>query len=320
MKPRSRLGVLACAAAISAVSPVLFADAGKPAPRRTASADEVASLRKNVTRDESALQHRLDELRRDAQATDARILVRGRSYVRMTRAGLLPVGDGFDALVEHATRLERLHHALESDVSHARALAAERVELDKQLEAIHARAQTLDDEERVLARAEDALRAADERERAFAQAFELGAGHTAVYGAVGPSDPAPATGAFGELKGRLPFPIAGRSEIRPARRASSDGPGLEMHAPLGTPVRSVAPGRVAFADAYADYGKTIIIEHGRRYYTVSANLGSIDVAVGDEVGAGERIGSVGDSGNGPRLYFEIRVGKETVDPGAWFGI
>ncbi|HTQ04967.1 MAG TPA: peptidoglycan DD-metalloendopeptidase family protein [Polyangiaceae bacterium] len=319
MSRRVRFGVLACAAAISAVSPVLFADAGPAPARRTASADEVASLRKNVTRDESALRRRLDELRRDAQATDARIVARGRSYVRMTRAGLLPVGDGFEALVEHATRLERMHHGLESDMAHAKALAAERIELDKQLEAAHARAQTLDDEERVLARAEDALRAADERERAFAQAFELG-GHTAVYGAVGPSDPAPATGTFGALKGRLPFPIGGRSEIRPARRASSDGPGLEMRAPLGTPVRSVAPGRVAFADTYADYGKTIIIEHGRRYYTVSANLGSIDVAVGDEVGGGERIGSVGDSGNGARLYFEIRVGKETVDPSAWFGI
>lgn len=318
MSRRSRFGVLACVVALLAVSPVLFAGAG-PAPGRAATADEVASLRKNVTHDETSLRRRLDELRRDAKATDARILVRGRSYVRLERVGLLPVGDGFEALIEHAIRLERLHHALESDVTHAKALAVERVELDKRLEAVHARAQTLDDEERVLARAEDALRAADERDRAFAQAFEQN-GHTAVYAAVGPADPAPATGAFGELKGRLPFPLAGRSEIRPARRASSDGPGLEMRAPAGTPVRSVAAGRVAFADTYADYGKTIIIEHGRRYYTVSANLGSIDVAVGDEVGAGERIGSVGDTGNGPRLYFEIRVGKETVDPGPWFGI
>jgi septal ring factor EnvC (AmiA/AmiB activator) len=93
-----------------------------------------------------------------------------------------------------------------------------------------------------------------------------------------------------------------------------------MRATAGAPVRSVAAGRVAFADSYADYGKTIIVEHGRRYYTVCANLGSIDVSVGDEIGAGERLGTVGDSGNGPRLYFEIRVGKDTVDPGPWFGI
>jgi septal ring factor EnvC (AmiA/AmiB activator) len=305
-------------AAVSAISPALLADAGPP-ERQSASAEELARLRKNVTHDEEALRLRSDELRREAASTDARILARGRSYVRLTRAGLLPVGDGFDALVDHAVRLERLHHALETDMAKAKRLATERIALNKELAAVRARADTLEDEQRVLARAETALRAADERERAFAQAFE-GSSHTAVYGAVGPSEPDVATGGFAALKGRLPFPIAGRSEIRPARRASSEGPGLEMRAAAGTSVRSVARGRVAFADTYADYGKSVIIDHGHRFYTVSANLGAIDVAVGDEVGAGERIGSVGDMGSGPRLYFELRVGKDTVDPAGWFGL
>jgi septal ring factor EnvC (AmiA/AmiB activator) len=315
---RARWGFIVALLAVLAASPALLAGSGAPGPR-AASAAEVARLRETVEHDEAGLRRRLGEIREDAKATDARILGRGRSYVRLARAGLLPVGDGFEALVEHATRLERLHHALETDLARARALAAERVRLGKELDAVQARAQTLDDEQRVLAQAEDALRAADDRERAFAQAFETG-GHTAVYGAVGPAIAEPQATGFAALKGRLPFPIAGRSEIRPARRASSEGPGLEMRATLGTPVRSVAAGRVAFADSYADYGKTVIVEHGRRYYTVSANLGAIDVAVGDEIGAGERIGTVGDSGNGPRLYFELRIGKDTVEPGAWFGI
>jgi septal ring factor EnvC (AmiA/AmiB activator) len=299
------------------VTPALLADAG-PAERVT-TADDVSRLRKAAGRDEQGLAERLETLGREAKDVDARILKRGRAYVRLSRAGLMPVGDGFEALVEHATRLERLHHVLEADLSRAKLVATERLAVAKQLEGVRAHRQALDDEERVLVRAEDALRAADERERAFAQAFETG-GHTAVYGAVGPADPEPTASGFASLKGRLPFPLGGRSEIRPARRASSDGPGLEMRAALGTPVRSVAAGRVAFADTYADYGKTIIIEHGRRHYTVSANLSSIDVAVGDEVSAGQRLGAVGDSGNGPGLYFELRVGKETVDPSAWFGI
>ena len=293
---------------------------------RTTSAEEVGRLRKNADKDAQSLSHRLDQAREDAKLTDQRILWRGRLYVRLSRAGLLPVGDGFDALVDHAARLERLHHGLEVDLAHAKQLAAERVSLAKKLDEIRARSATLDEEERVLARAEDALRSADERERAFAQAFELGS-HTAVYGAVGPADPGAAAGGFAELRGRLPFPIAGRSEIRPARRASSEGPGLEMRAVVGAPVRAVAAGRVAFADTYADYGKTVIVEHGRRHYTVLANLGSIDVTVGDEVTAGERLGTVGvgkgdasDAGTGGKLYFELRAGKETVDPGPWFGI
>lgn len=302
------------------VGAALFATRGvlADAPAtRTPSADEVARLRKNVDKDEQSLARQLDQMREDAKLTDQRILWRGRLYVRLSRAGLMPVGDGFEALVDHAARLERLHHGLEVDVAHAKALAAERVTLAKKLDEVRARSATLDEEERVLARAEDALRSADERERAFAQAFEAGSSHTAVYGAVGPAEPGPASGGFAALRGRLPFPIAGRNEIRPARRASSEGPGLEMRAAPASPVRAVAAGRVAFADTYADYGKTIIVEHGRRYYTVCANLGSIDVKVGDEISAGERVGTVGDGG---RLYFEIRAGKETVDPGPWFGI
>jgi septal ring factor EnvC (AmiA/AmiB activator) len=315
---RSLFGRIALPVALFGVTPTLLADAG-PAEPRAVSADDVSRLRKAAGRDEQGLSDRLDQLRQEAKDVDARILKRGRAYVRLSRAGLMPVGEGFDALVEHATRLERLHHALETDMARAKSVATERLALTKKLDEVRAHRQVLDDEERVLARAEDALRAADEREHAFAQAFETG-GHTAVYGAVGPAEPEPAAGGFTSLKGRLPFPLAGRSEISPARRASSDGPGLEMRAALGTPVRSVAAGRVAFADTYADYGKTIILEHGRRYYTVMANLATIDVTVGDEVSAGQRLGTVGDSGNGPRLYFEIRVGKETVDPGVWFGI
>jgi septal ring factor EnvC (AmiA/AmiB activator) len=231
----------------------------------------------------------------------------------------MPVGEGFDALVDHAARLERLHHGLEADLARSKKLSAERVAVAQKLAEARARVGTLEEQHRVVARAEDALRSQEERERAFSDAFVTG-GHTAVYGAVGPSDPALAAEGMAALRGRLPFPLGGRSEIRPARRASSDGPGLEMRAPRGTPVRSVFAGRVAFADTYADYGKTIILDHGRRHYTVSANLDAIDVAVGDEVAAGARLGSVGDSGNGARLYFEIRVGKDTVSPAEWFGI
>jgi septal ring factor EnvC (AmiA/AmiB activator) len=299
------------------VTPAVLADA--PAKTAPPSADDVLRLRHNVDKDEQSLTRRLEQVRADAKLTEARILWRGRRYVRLSRAGLLPVGEGFDALVDHAARLERLHHGLEMDLARVKSLAAERVALAKKLDEVRARSATLDEEERVLARAEDALRSADERERAFAQAFEPGQ-HTAVYGAVGPAEPALPASGFAALKGRLPFPIAGRSEIRPARRASSEGPGLEMRAAAGTAVRSVAAGRVAFADSYADYGRTVIVEHGRRYYSVCANLGSIDAAVGDEVSAGDRLGTVGDQGDGARLYFELRVGKETVDPGPWFGI
>jgi septal ring factor EnvC (AmiA/AmiB activator) len=63
----------------------------------------------------------------------------------------------------------------------------------------------------------------------------------------------------------------------------------------------------------------VIVDHGRRHYTLSANLGAIDVKVGDEVGTGERLGTLGSESDAA-LYFESRVNRATVDPNDWFGI
>ena len=86
-------------------------------------------------------------------------------------------------------------------------------------------------------------------------------------------------------------------------------------------LRSVAAGRVSFADRYDDYGLTVILDHGDRYYSVYASLGSTDVHVGDSVTSGARIGSVGSvDGTAPRLYFELRHNAATLDPAPWLGL
>jgi murein hydrolase activator len=294
-----------------------------PAPRTVPSAAaDLERVLAELQREERSLQQRFETLGKQANEASARGLARGRVYARLARAGLLPVGGGFRALVEHATRLERLRRGVERDLTEQKRVTAERATVAQRLAELKARIAPLETEQEALARVESALLSADDRERAFQRAFENGASadHTAVYGALGPSDPAEVRAGFARMRGRLPFPIAGRSEIRPARRTGSEGPGLEMRAPLGTPVRAVYPGRVAFADSYADYGKTVIVDHGGRHYSVSANLGSIDVAVGDEVEVNTRLGTVGDVGRGALVYVEIRVGADTVDPSPWFGL
>jgi septal ring factor EnvC (AmiA/AmiB activator) len=215
-----------------------------------------------------------------------------------------------------------MHRALERDQLRERELHKERVRVSEKLSELNVRRAPLELQGRALAQAEAALLSEQDRERAFQRAFLSSApsAHTAVYGAgTGPDDIAAPTG-FAALRGRLPFPIPGRSEISSARRAGSEGPGLELAAPTGSPVRAVCGGRVAFADAYADYGKTVILDHGDKYYTVSANLERIDVRVGEEISAGARVGSVGQSPMGSKLYFEIRAGNQVVDPAEWFGI
>jgi murein hydrolase activator len=275
-----------------------------------------------LDREEQASKHELDRLAQDVGVAHARTVARGRAYVRLARAGLLPVVGGFDALLAHAARLERIRSALSHDVSLEREQSHRRIALGRRLAELAAQRGPLEAEQQALARARAAVLSEQDRTAAFERAFsgERSLSHTAVYGATGPGDPAEVLDGFAGLKGKLPFPITGRSEIRSARLPQSDGPGLLMWAARGTPVRSVCAGRVAFADAYADYGSTVILDHGDGYYTVSANLGAIEVRVGDAVPSGSRIGTVGDAGTRARLFFEVRFRTRTLDPAEWFGI
>jgi septal ring factor EnvC (AmiA/AmiB activator) len=95
--------------------------------------------------------------------------------------------------------------------------------------------------------------------------------------------------------------------------------GIDFAAPAGASVRAVAPGEVRFAGWFRGYGKMVIVDHGEGYFTVSAHLDEIQVAVGDEVQADRALGTVGDTGSlaGPLLYFEIRHGSEPLDPSRW---
>ena len=135
-----------------------------------------------------------------------------------------------------------------------------------------------------------------------------------------PEAPSSAAGGFAALRGRLPFPVSGRAEVRSARRESASGPGVELKAPSGSSVRSVFAGRVAFSARYGDYGRIVIVDHGDRWFTVYGNLGTVDAKVGDDLSSGARIGSVGDEGSGSMVYFEVRHGTETVDPKPWLGL
>ena len=316
------LSVLLLAVSASAVT--LDAPGVAPAPEARAVQDSLgADLERELAgleRDENAAKLELADLARESELLKARTLARGRAYTRLARAGLLPVGGGFKAFVEHAARLERLHRSLARDLAQERQVAERRSALAKRLSTITARRGPLLAQQRTVSQAETALLAARDRDQAFERAF-MGGGfddHTAVYGA--PSSGLAAAGSgFAALKGSLPFPLSGRSEIRSARRNGS-GPGLTMRAPDGAAVRAVFPGRVAFADSYADYGRTVILDHGGGYYTVSANLAEIEVKVGDDVKGGARIATLSGGSAGSVLYFEVRIGQETADPAEWFGI
>jgi murein DD-endopeptidase MepM/ murein hydrolase activator NlpD len=250
-----------------------------------------------------------------------RVLARGRGFYRMTRAGMLAIGGGFDALVTHAMHFERARRSLEAELGAERALREHGADLARELERVARDRVALGSQRSAMDAARLAMQDEERRRAAFDRAFQVSnapSDYVAVYGG---ASSAPAAGnAFASSKGRLLFPILGKADARPAKREGTDGPGLEIHAPLGAVVRAVFGGKVAFADRYGAYGRIVILDHGDHYYSVSGNLSGIDVKLGDDVAAGERIGTVGDDGDGPMVFFQIRHGAETVPPSSWLGM
>ncbi len=251
----------------------------------------------------------------------ARVLARGAAFYKMSRAGLLPVGGGFGALVTHAMHVERSRRLLAANLEEETRLRSRTAQLARDLERVARDRVALANQRTSMDAARLAMDDERRRQAAFDKAFETstGADYVAVYGGSGLPPDATSAG-FASARGRLLFPIVGRAEVRAAHREGTDGPGLEIHAPVGTVVRAVFGGRVAFADRYGPYGRIVIVDHGDHYYTVSGDLDEVDVKIGQELAAGERVGTVGDDGQGAMLYFEVRHGSQTIAPGAWLGL
>ncbi|NDB09165.1 MAG: M23 family peptidase, partial [Burkholderiaceae bacterium] len=87
--------------------------------------------------------------------------------------------------------------------------------------------------------------------------------------------------------------------------------GIDYAAPTGTPVFSVANGKVAFLGYSGAYGKLIIIDHPGNYRTYYAHLSNYnnELVVGNDIRRGMEIGYVGSTGRstGPHLHYEVVV-------------
>ncbi|MFI7351643.1 transglycosylase family protein [Streptomyces sp. NPDC049936] len=98
--------------------------------------------------------------------------------------------------------------------------------------------------------------------------------------------------------------------------------GVDFPVPTGTSIKSVAAGRVVSAGWGGSYGYQVVVRHSDGRYSQYAHLSAISVRDGQSVGAGQRIGRSGSTGNvtGPHLHFEVRTGPgfgSDVDPLAY---
>lgn len=130
---------------------------------------------------------------------------------------------------------------------------------------------------------------------------------------------------FGQLKGRLPWPVVGKVLVPfgrqkdPSFDIATFKKGIEIEADLGAAVLAVDGGRVVFADWFKGYGLLVIIDHGQGFHSLYANLSEIFHKSGDIIKRRQSVGKAGESGllNVPAVYFEIRYKGKPVDPLKW---
>ncbi len=94
----------------------------------------------------------------------------------------------------------------------------------------------------------------------------------------------------------------------PTAGASTNHRGIDLAAPLNTPIRAAKAGKVTVSkDEASGYGKWIEIQHADGTKTRYAHLNSRDVQVGSQVQAGQVIGKMGSTGTstGSHLHFEV---------------
>ena len=119
------------------------------------------------------------------------------------------------------------------------------------------------------------------------------------------------------------MPLAARAltsgfgmRVNPVTGLYAEHAGIDLAAPVGTPIMATADGVVGRAGWAGGYGLMVAVENGGGRETRDAHMSRIAVAPGAQVHAGEVLGYVGSTGRstGPHLHYEMRVNGQPVDP------
>jgi murein DD-endopeptidase MepM/ murein hydrolase activator NlpD len=107
-----------------------------------------------------------------------------------------------------------------------------------------------------------------------------------------------------------------RMRFHPILHEARAHEGLDVSAPMGTPIEAPANGTVIQAGWEPGYGNTIVLDHGFGIVTKFAHASRLLVRVGAKVHRGDRIALVGNTGlsTGPHLHYEVHVNGRPVNP------
>ena len=94
--------------------------------------------------------------------------------------------------------------------------------------------------------------------------------------------------------------------------------GVDMAAPLGTPIKASGDGVVDFVGTQNGYGNFVVLKHWSNYSTAYGHMSRFASGLrrGQKVSQGDVIGYVGTTGwaTGPHLHYEFRIGGRATDP------
>jgi len=302
-------------------------DAARARAARDELAAEAERLAQSLARTRAAMRARAIALYKNGEVGPLRVLFSSDSPRElMQRMAVL------ERLLEHDGALVERY---ERDAS---AYEAARVDAERAAARLEAAAAKLAGEERALAGERSAkrellasVRSDRRRERELLVSLEKAA--RALEAKLAELGESRRTGAewvdgqgFGAARGALPLPVDARVTAHFGRVVDSEyhtqtvRNGVEFAAEEGELVSATARGVVRFAGWFRGYGRIVILDHGDSYFTVSGHLSEVDVAVGDKIERGAAIGRAGETGSlsGPKLYFELRHGKDAIDPLPWF--
>lgn len=123
--------------------------------------------------------------------------------------------------------------------------------------------------------------------------------------------------------GQARLPISGiiRTRYNQPDNFGAPSQGIEIEGRNGALVVAPMGGTVRFAGFFKNYGEIVILEHKKGYHSLVAGLGKIDTVVGQNVSAGEPLGTLHNSSSAskkPLLYYELRQGGRPINPSAKF--
>lgn len=126
----------------------------------------------------------------------------------------------------------------------------------------------------------------------------------------------------GKLNGKLQWPTQGNIEHRfgdSRKQGQMTWQGVVIKGKEGQEVRTIAPGKVVFADWMRGYGLLLIIDHGNNLMSLYGHNQSLSKKTGDTVATNETITTLGsnDDETEADLYFELRHKGKPVDPEKW---